>query len=246
MAGHRVTIAVGESVIEFASKDAAIKFFRAMLGKYRNGDTINPEDFALLRGLLERHPEAAQKIGGGVKRIFREKSGKGSDCFWIERQDGSITDFSYIDCVNAKGNSLYQEFAEACREAVQPALDEAKKRHFREFGDADGRVKCEITGKLVAHYESHLDHKQPMTFQVIVETFVAANKIEIRPEMLTAPADAQFVTTFADADTKQRFVEFHGKVAQLRIVAKKENLSLGGKHRLTKPKRPVTLPPSRS
>jgi hypothetical protein len=241
MAGHKVIIVAGDSEVEFPSKTAAEGFFRAMKDRYRNGDTINAEDSPLLRGLLERHPEAHQKIGCGIRRFFKQRSDKGTDCFWIEREDGSQTDFSYIDCVNAKGKSLLQEFAEACREAVQPQLDEAKREHFRKLGDADAKVACEVTGKMVAHYESHLDHKPPMTFQVIVTTFIAANKIEIRREMLSAPADAQFVTTFIDSDLRQRFIEFHTKVAHLRIVAKKENLRLGGSNRLTKPKRPVVL-----
>jgi hypothetical protein len=244
MPGHKVIITNGESEKEFATKEEAKKFFRAMLARYRNGQTINPEDSLLLRGLLERHPDAHQKIGGGIRRFFRDHTDKGTDCFWLEREDGSDpTEFSFITCVNAKGKSLYQEFAEACREAVQPQLNEAKKKHFREFGDADGKVPCEVTGKRVAHYESHLDHKPPMTFQVVVETFVAANKIEISGEMLSAPADAQFATTFVDGDLKHQFVEYHSSVTRdrLRIVAKKENLRLGGSNRLTKPKRPVIL-----
>jgi Protein of unknown function (DUF3223) len=242
MPGHKVIITNGDSEKEFASKEEAKQFFRAMLARYRNGQTINTEDSLLLRGLLERHPEAHQKIGGGIRRFFRGPTDKGTDCFWLEREDGSEpTEFSFITCVNAKGKSLYQEFAEACREAVQPQLDEAKKKHFREFGDADGKVSCEVTDKMVAHYESHLDHKPPMTFQMIVTTFVAANKIEIRREMLSAPADAQFATTFVDDRIKQKFVDYHSTVAHLRIIAKKENLRLGGSNRLTKPKRPVIL-----
>jgi hypothetical protein len=241
MPGHKVIIVVGDSQMEFDSKSSAKKFFKAMKDGYRNEDTINAEDSLLLRGLLERHPEAHQKFGCGIKRFFKRKSDKGTDCFWIEREDGTQTDFSYRDCVDAKGKSLLQEFAEACREAVQPQLDEAKREHFRKFGDADGKVRCEVTDKMVAHYESHLDHKPPMTFQMIVTTFIAANKIEINRDMLSAPADAQFVTTLIDIDLTQRFIEYHTKVAHLRIVAKKENLRLGGSNRLTKPKRPVVL-----
>jgi hypothetical protein len=103
--------------------------------------------------------------------------------------------------VNAKGKSLEQEFAEACRQAVQPELDAAKKAHFQKHGDAEGKVPCEVL-----------------------------------------PEGVQFVTVFADEDLRQRFRNFHNSIADLRIVATKVNLSLGGSERLTKPKRPVVLP----
>ena len=121
--------------------------------------------------------------------------------------------------MNGKGKTLEQEFAEACREAVQPDLDAAKKAHFEQHGNAEGKVPCEVTGEMVAIYESHLDHKKPMTFEVIVRTFVAANKLTIRPEMLSISGDAQFVTTFADEDLRQKFREYHNSVADLRIAS---------------------------
>jgi hypothetical protein len=96
-----------------------------------------------------------------------------------------------------------------------------------------------VTGKLVAIYESHLDHKKPMTFQVIVKTFIAANRLTITPGMFSIPTDAQYVTTFVDEEIRQRFIEYHRSVCALRIVAAKANLSLGGSERITKPKQPV-------
>jgi hypothetical protein len=234
-------IGTGDSETIFESKTEALALCQSMLARYRNGQDINEHDSQVLRDLLERHPEAHQKIGCGVKRFFRDHTDQGTDCFWLERKDGSFTDFSYISCVNAKGKSLYQEFAEACRQAVQPDLDAAKKEHFEKHGDAEGTVPCDVTGEMVASYESHLDHKKPMTFQVIVTTFIAANKITIRPDMLSIPQDAQFVTTFIDEGLKRKFSEYHRSIAVLRIVREKVNLSLGGSEKLTKPKRPVVL-----
>jgi hypothetical protein len=226
---------------DFKSKAEALALCKGMLARYRNGESINEQDSRLLQDLLQRHPEARQKVGCGVKRFFRDRTSQGTSCFWLERLDGSCTDFSYKSCVNAKGNSLKQDFAEACRQAVQPELDKAKEAHFQKHGDAEGKVPCEVTGEMVAIYESHLDHKTPMTFEVIVKSFLVANKITIRSNMLSIPKDSQFVTTFADEDLRQQFAEYHNSIADLRIVAAKVNLSLSGSERLTKPKRPVAL-----
>jgi len=240
-----VTIKIGDTERTFKTKKALLAECQAMLARYRNRETVNDEDSAFLYGVLERHPDAIQKIGCGVKRFFRGWTGLGTDCFWLERLDGITTDFSFYTCVNAKSKSLYQEFAQACRSAVAPYLKAAKATFFALHGDADGKVKCEITEEMVTADESHLDHKKPMTFQVIVQTFITANKIEIQPSMLSTKADKQFVTTFVDKALEQKFRDYHKDIVErnssLRIVKARENLSLGGSNRITKSKRPVVL-----
>jgi hypothetical protein len=104
-----------------------------------------------------------------------------------------------------------------------------------------GLVTGAPTGERVSFKEAQLDHKKPMTFRAIVMTFIAAYGIEIKAEMLSAPADNQYVTTFVDKDLEQKFREYHHKVAVLRIVKTQVNRSLGGSERLTRPKRPVRL-----
>lgn len=115
--------------LTFRFKKDAKQFFKEMLARYRNNQDINEGDSDHLQNLVERHPEAQEKIGCGVKRFFKAPTNKGTSCFWIEREDKSRTDFSYITCVDLKGKSLYQEFAEACREAVREELQKAKKDH---------------------------------------------------------------------------------------------------------------------
>jgi hypothetical protein len=146
-----------------------------------------------------------------------------------------------MSCVKGKGESLYQEFVEACSQAVRQELAQAKRSYFDREADAEGKVRCDVTGERVSFREAQLDHKKPMTFQVIVMTFIAAHGINIEAGMLSAPADNQYVTTFVDKDLEQKFQEYHQKVAVLRIVKTQVNRSLGGSERLTKPKRPVQL-----
>jgi hypothetical protein len=242
MARHPFIIGHGEMQIAFASKNEAIGLMREMLARYRDNQDIGEEDSQLLLDLLERHPEVREKIGVGAKRFYRARAvGQPTSCFHLERLDGSTTDFSYISCVNGKGESLYQEFVEACSQAVRQDLAHAKRDHFDKEGDVEGKVKCDVTGERVSFKEAQLDHKKPMTFQVIVMTFIAAYGIEIKAEMLSASADNQYVTTFVDQDLEQRFREYHHKVAVLRIVKTRVNRNLGGSERLTKPKRPAHL-----
>ncbi len=235
----RKPIALGTR--EFKFQKDALAFFKEMLNSYRANKTIEGEDHELLLSLLERHPEADTKIGLGVKRFYKAPTEMGTSCFWVERVDGSTTDFSYITAVKAKGKSLYQEFAEACRNAVRDDLIKTKEEFFKKYGDTDGKVQCEVSGERIAIYESHLDHKKPLTFQVLVNTFIAANDLKITEEMLSTSQDAQFETEFVDQNIKNRFKEYHHKMAQLRILKPKANLSLGGTERITKSKRPVPI-----
>jgi hypothetical protein len=59
--------------------------------------------------------------------------------------------------------------------------------------------------------------------------------------MVSAPADAQFVTTFADKQLEAAFRDYHHSVRMLRIVKAQTNLSLGARERITQPKQPVEL-----
>ncbi len=234
-----ISVQVGDQ--EFRTKKAAKDFFKDMLARYADGDDINEEDSAHLDKLLERHPEAAQKIGCGITRFFRQRTEKGTSCFWLERTDGTQTEFSYPTCVDAKGKSLYQEFAEACREAVQPDLIATKRDYFGEHANDEGKVACDVTGEMIKFDESHLDHKKPMTFQVIVRTFIAANSIVPSREMLSEPKDQQFSTTFVDDEMASKFREYHHNLAQLRVIKGRLNLSLGGSERIIKSRTPITI-----
>lgn len=228
--------------IEFKFQKDAIEHFKNMLERYRNGQTIAGDDRDMLLALLERHPQADKKIGCGVKRLYKDRTDMPTSCFWIERTDGSRTDFSYRTAISAKEKSLDREFLEACRAAVQDDMQLTKKRYFEKCADRDKKVECDITGDKVAISESHLDHKKPLTFQVIVNTFICANDIEIKPEMLLMSQDAQFQTTMIDRQLKDKFRRYHHKVAQLRVIKAELNLSLGGSERIRKIRNPVLIP----
>jgi hypothetical protein len=227
---------------EFRTQAEAIEFFKEMLHRHRNGQDVIGEDYDMLLALLLRHPEAVTKIGCGVKRLYKDRTDMPTSCFWIERVDNSKTDFSYRTAISAKGKSLYQVFLQACREAVHDDMRLTKQLFFEKYGNDDGKVPCDITGEYVALYESHLDHMKPLTFQVLVHTFVCANEIEIKTEMLSRSQDGQFLSSFVDTELREKFRRYHHITAKLRIIKVEQNLSLGGSERILKRKNPVIIP----
>lgn len=243
MPGHRICLGEpgDEDFLEFPTKAKAIEFFRAMLNRYHAGTPIPEPDSTYLLNLLERHPRAQQKFGDGILHFFKKMTDQGTFCFWLKRKGGSETDFSFYDCVSGKGKSPLQEFSEACRAAVEPELALKKVQFFEERGDAEKKVACEITGERIAIYESHLDHKKPLTFQVIVHTFLTANAVDLAQVALKRPGDGEHKITFEDDALAERFRVYHRALAQLRIVKPRENLRLGGSERVIPPKPPVRL-----
>jgi hypothetical protein len=224
----------------FKTQKAAEEYTRKILYGYATEVTIE-EDHQFLCDLVQRHPSAHEKIGLGVKRFFTRKTEQGTICFWLERVDGSQTDFSFKQCISQKGPSLYQRVMAACREVVNPDLWTAKRQFFKDNADADGKVPCEITGESLSYNESTIDHKAPMTFDVLVRTFLAGQQIEMSEDMLFAHGDGDTTHRFVDSSIAESFRRYHHGLASLRLIGPSENFSLGGKERIREAKNPLLL-----
>jgi hypothetical protein len=90
-------VTIGEH--HFAKKGEALSFFREMLYRYDLADRVSHEDATLLRLLLDRHPEASEKIGVGVDSFSVRTADFGTRCFWVNRIDGTTEKFSFKACV---------------------------------------------------------------------------------------------------------------------------------------------------
>jgi hypothetical protein len=104
LAGHQISLGVpgSEHYKEFRTKQVAMEHFREMLGRYSNSETVSEPDCTHLRHLLQRHPDAPEKIGTGIKRFFRDQTAYPTDCFWLERKDGTTIHFSYNKCLGPR------------------------------------------------------------------------------------------------------------------------------------------------
>ncbi|ABR60068.1 DUF3223 domain-containing protein [Sinorhizobium medicae] len=84
---------------QFPRKTDALAFLKVMLNRYRPGDIVHAEDEVFLLDALKRHPEAAIKIGSGVRGFEVRSADYGTQCFWILRVDGTDERFSYKSCI---------------------------------------------------------------------------------------------------------------------------------------------------
>lgn len=213
----------------FKTKKAAEQHFRDMLARYRDGEYISDyQDNSDLSALLERFDllvsDGPSKIGAGIK-LFERRLNKGdgwsSPGFWVVRVDDTPTDFSYVQAVAGRPKSDAEEFSVACHNAVSRDLLGMKQKQFDHFADPDGLIACDITGKLVAYSEAQLSHAHP-PFGIIVKEFreLKGWQDNIPAGTLTASADAQISTHFADDAVAQEFLNFHHDRAVLRIIGK--------------------------
>ena len=203
----------------FKSKSEATAYFKGMLNRYQNGEELNPDDDTLLFELLQRHPEANEKIGIGVKRFYRERSPiHPTSCFHIERTDGTTTDFSYTTCISGTATTAAQQFYEGCRYAVADELIHQKNKLFK---DAGGTIMCKKTGIELTNNEAEYRHTSPK-FREIVRDFIADHNITITPAHITHGSDMQYIARLADPKVEHLFRKYHATKAHLAIFKKYE------------------------
>ncbi len=211
--GHKQI--VGEEI--FSTKIALTKRVRKILYAYEKGETISDQHFMFMLDLLSRHPHADIKIGGGVESMFVDVVKPYNNVgFFLRRQDGTITDFSFVQCVNG-GLSHRAKFNKACRTAVRGDIKEFKSSEFL----LDPLLKCEVSGvTLVNDDSSHVDHYEP-SFNTIVDNFIKLNgsdaKFKDSEDMVT-------IVEFRDEEFAERFRVYHEEVAVVRVISSTANL----------------------
>lgn len=218
---------------KFDNQTLATSFFREMLGRYKVGERVNEINSLDLASLLERHPEYSQKVGCGVDHfeVMLDKE-HGSKCFRIVRTDGSGTDFSYIWSIKQSAPSRKQEVSQAFRRVVQIDIFRRRDQFFAEHKGADGRVTCAVTQERIALDEGHMDHRAPLTFEVIVTTFLESRGLSLNEVPLTNGQDEQVSAEITDKDLAKAFSKYHAKIARLDFVKQKVNLAASSRNRL--------------
>ena len=77
-----------------------------------------------------------------------------------------------------------------------------------------------------------MDHLAPMTFEVIVTTFLQGRGLRLEDVPISQAADEQVATTLTDKTTSEAFRQYHEGVAMLEFVKDRVNLAQSSKHRL--------------
>lgn len=221
--GKRQIFIINEET--FTTKQGLLTRVREILHSYKDGQVLNMFDFAFIRDLLNNHPHAEQKIGCGVSSILVKENPvfRGKQGFWIIREDGTQTDFSFMECLSP--SSQKKKVLSAFRAAVEPFTFAFKQKFFD--SRADGVTTCDYTGQIITFVGSHVDHKPPNTFEKIFNDFIGSEDLDIAEiELLGGAQDNVIQDEIADPTIKERWITFHNQQAELRVISGKANLSI--------------------
>lgn len=204
---------------EFTSKDAVRKFFASIRESVGVGRTVEDADhLAALRDLFSGHKEySLGKAGSGVKRFFVDYAPDhpNTTCFWIERNDGSETEFGLNACMDTVAALNRQSL----RALIRPQIYEFRDRRLP-IGSVT--FVSDYSGETFPAEAAHVDHE--VAFEEIVIQFGKLEGLDIENEMLTVTCDARSEPTWKDDAVAARFLAFHATLS-LRLVSRGENLS---------------------
>jgi hypothetical protein len=201
----------------FRTKQELRVVLSTVLGSHKLGDVLFGADMLLVRAVLEYHPRHDAKIGCGVKSIYiGEGKIPGATCFWIQREDGSRTDFSFLKCLNPP--SLWSMVQKAARTAVQDQIAAFRKKVFTQ----PERV-CAITGKTIEKHDCHIDHVYP--FELLLANFLHGERRLPNTIDMEGHEDGSTELSFVDKSLAARWAAYHRRHAHLRAVTPKANLT---------------------
>lgn len=206
--------------LSFARKGDAAEHFRTILYRHDADVALSEPDATYVYWLLERHPEAAAKIGAGVKEFSTRKAVYNTRCFEIRRIDGTTTDFSVRPCLDGKAPSAFAETLRALRTEVLEDIKQMKWQFFRTSTQPEGKVACALTGRLLSLEEAMIDHAPPKTFKALVAQFLEENRIVPSEALLTPAKDNQYTPHLSDRDLAEKWRDFYCANAAIRIVAR--------------------------
>lgn len=208
----------------FKTKTELRNYIRNIRDGYLDGQRLSQDDFVFMFDLLQRHEEPEIKIGCGVSYMYVKSNEvfKRNREFWLVREDGSETDFSFEICL--KHETKLQKFKNACRTSVADIVMEFKKDFFHCVGETS---ICPVTGEqMTLRSNSHVDHAPPNTFDKIVQDFISLNGIDVNDIELLTAEDGRVRNEMVDKILESKFVDFHNRMATLRVISKSANLSV--------------------
>lgn len=218
----------------FPSKKAAAKFYKEILFRYPKGACIPPGcDFDFLRASVDDHSCAALKRGTGVAQFLVGSNAYGSRTFYIQRTDGTQTDFSYMKCIDKNLSAPRTRLIRALRAEIWPNVEELKSQYFDMHGDERRQISCPITGEKVGFADAHADHIPPRTFTVLVECFLTAHGIVPSHELI-APVVDMGTPRLADRELAARWVAYHSTMARFRIISSRANVARSAESKVPK------------
>lgn len=171
----------------------------------QKGNPVSQEDQFFLIKIILRSEKYVNRFGIDIKNIFIKKTEYGNHCFYVENENGFISDFSYIKAVDGKGYELQQ----ACRLAVRDQVMDWR------VDNTNKQSVCSICGSPAYGRLGHIDH-YPLKFKDIFKRFDVSMNFCI-------PTKSGIGYELIEPKLEE-FRELHGRLAQYRLLCVDCNL----------------------
>jgi hypothetical protein len=214
----------------FQSKASLRKTLTAIVESREAGSRLSGTEDALIREVVGWHPDAATKIGPGIRsfRIERHPTFR-SPMLVLERTNGTETDVSYLAAIARIGRPANDNghmsssvtrasFIRAAREAIRHQVEAFRRAAQTAAADPLGRMRCEVTDALLSPNAVDIDHDLPWDFASIIEAFVAERELVFAQVDIRGFEDGSTRRCFADPKLAEAFADFHLKRARLRVI----------------------------
>jgi len=215
--GKRLTYVVAGEF--FPTQKALKERIRRVIDETPLGGSVAADDYEFVRSLLDRHPDADQKVGCGVVDLEVDRAKQyDSICFYLVRSDGTRTDFSWPECITP--STAMDMFKSAARNTIA-----AHKMNFKvKFFTEHHRPRCPDSGEPISLGWSNVDHAGEWPFERIVTEFVAEQRIDVEAIAFTGKRqDNTFLTEFADDNLRDAFLDYHHDRAVYEVVSPPAN-----------------------
>ena len=182
---------------------------------------ISEDNKSFLLDVFKNHREWILKKGKGIINIYtdtaKHEKSYNQKCFYLVRNDGSVTDISYIKSIYPPSKKT--DISNACRYAVREEIENYKKNQI-----IFGATRCAITNEILKYNNTHIDHFD-MSFKDLVKIWLKDKNVDDIYLSINKNKDLESKKYFKDLNLNTSFLDFHNKNTNLRAVTKKANLT---------------------
>ena len=205
---------------QFASKAAVQRRAKELLRTVPVGTSLAGQDLAFVLALLALHPRSAEKVGAGISRVLIQAGMHRRPGFWLQRTDGTATDFSYMKCLGIKNSR--SDILKAFRFCVVDQVLRVREEQLA------GRTEffCPVDQVVVPASDAQVDHAPPNTFQVLLEQFLLVEELQLSDVQVSGSGDGSMDKWLTDKELAQRWDAFHYQYAKLRLISSAANQRL--------------------
>ena len=210
----------------FKTKEKLENYIKFILRNQSVGTFLEGKYLDVMMDVLKNHENYESKAGKGSYKIGVRVCpiNPRNRQFFILREDGTDTDFSYLKAI--RPNSKATKVKKALRGLVsQQALD-YKTKYFEDNADSRGYCVCPSTGLKIKYTNSHLDH-YPTQFDQIVNDWCGLQGITLESIDLLPTEDNDTFAKLVDSGLTESFYNYHLDVAEYRVVLDKVNMQRG-------------------